>query len=72
MLHHNMTAILKVKMKNLSETNVYVNVTSQFNCYSQSKNEKSQWDKCLCKCYTSYDCYSQSKYEKSWVRYMFV
>jgi hypothetical protein len=56
----------------LSDVNVFVNVTPQYHCYSESKYENLEWDKCLCECYKSYHCYSQSKFDKSWVRQMFM
>jgi hypothetical protein len=48
--------------------NVNVNVTHHITVILKVNMKNLEWDKCLCKCYTSYDCYSQSKYEKSWVR----
>jgi hypothetical protein len=42
MLHHNITVVLKVnERKILSDINVYVNVTSLYDCCSQSTYEKS-------------------------------
>jgi hypothetical protein len=34
---------LKVNKKNLVETNVFVNLTPQYDCYSQSKYESLEW-----------------------------